>query len=192
MGRELELKFRATQAQQQALREAFDGFVTISMETTYFDTPAHDLSARHVTLRLRKENETCICTLKTPLPDGSRGEWECEASDISQGLEKLLTLGAPEDLCRLALAGVGPVCGAKFTRLATQVSTEEGSAELALDRGVLLGGGKEIPLCEIELEHKEGSEEATFTLGKLLAGRYGLQAEPKSKFRRAIDLVRGE
>ena len=192
MGRELELKFRATEAQQQALHQAFDGFVTIRMETTYFDTPAGDLSARHVTLRLRKENDACVCTLKTPLPDGSRGEWECEATDITQGLTQLLTLGAPEGLCRLALEGVQPVCGARFTRLASQVSTGEGTAELALDKGVLLGGGKEIPLCEIELEHKEGSEEATLTMAKLLANRYGLQTEGKSKFRRAIDLARGE
>ena len=33
MGREFELKFRATEAQQQALREHFDNFVTIRMET---------------------------------------------------------------------------------------------------------------------------------------------------------------
>lgn len=192
MGREFELKFRATDTQQQALQAAFENFVTIRMETTYFDTPAGDLSARHVTLRLRKENNSCICTMKTPLPDGSRGEWECEATDISRGLQTLLTLGAPEALCRLALEGVVPVCGAKFTRLATQVSTGEGSAELALDKGVLLGGGREIPLCEVEVEHKEGADKATLTLAKFLASRYGLEPEKHSKFRRAMDLAKGE
>lgn len=192
MGRELELKFRATETQQQALLSHFSDFVTIRMETTYFDTPTGALSARHVTLRLRKENELCVCTMKTPLPDGSRGEWECEAEDISRGLETLLTLGAPEDLCRLALSGVEPVCGAHFTRQAARVDTGEGSAELALDRGVLLGGNRQIPLCEIELEHKDGSEAATLTMARLLAVRHGLTAEPKSKFRRALDLAKGE
>ena len=192
MGREFELKFRATEAQQQALREHFDNFVTIRMETTYFDTPAGELSDRHVTLRLRKENDTCICTLKTPLPDGSRGEWECQAEDIGRGLENLLTQGAPEELCHLALAGVQPVCGAKFTRLATKVSTGEGFAELALDKGILLGGGRQLPLYEVEVEHKEGPDEATVTLAKLLATRYGLEAEGRSKFRRALDLAKGE
>jgi triphosphatase len=192
MGREFELKFRATEAQQQALQNAFENFVTIHMETTYFDTPAGDLSGRHVTLRLRKENDSCICTLKTPLPDGSRGEWECQAEDISRGLETLLTLGAPESLCRLALTGVQPVCGARFTRLATRVPTVDGFAELALDKGSLLGGGRTIPLCEVEVEHKEGSDEATLALAKLLVNRYGLEAEGRSKFRRAMDLAKGE
>jgi triphosphatase len=192
MGREFELKFRATEAQQQALQNAFENFVTIRMETTYFDTPAGDLSGRHVTLRLRKENDTCICTLKTPLPDGSRGEWECQAEDISRGLETLLTLGAPESLCRLALTGVQPVCGARFTRLAARVPTVDGFAELALDKGSLLGGGRTIPLCEVEVEHKEGSDEATLALAKLLVNRYGLEAEGRSKFRRAMDLAKGE
>lgn len=192
MGREFEVKFQATLEQQQALRQAFKGFVTIRMETTYYDTPAGELSARHVTLRLRKENDICVCTLKTPLPDGSRSEWECHADHIGDGLEALISLGAPEALCRLALQGVQPVCGAKFTRLATKVSTGEGFAELALDHGVLLGGRRQQPLCEIELEHKEGSEDATLTMAKLLANRYGLQPEAKSKFRRAMDLTKGE
>ena len=91
MGREFELKYRATAEQQTAIRAKFNGFREIAMETTYFDTPDSSLSARKMTLRLRKENAVTICTLKTPLPDGSRGEWECEATDIAAGVQELVT-----------------------------------------------------------------------------------------------------
>ena len=192
MGREFELKYVATAAQQQAIRDAFSDFQIFQMETTYFDTPEGSLSQRHVTLRLRKENGTSICTMKTPLPDGSRGEWECQADDIYKGAERLRTLGAPHDLCDLAAGGVTAICGARFTRLATRIPTADGMAELAIDSGILLGGGKEIPLCEVEIEHKSGSDQSTLELAAILATRFGLVREKRSKFRRALDLAKGD
>ena len=192
MGRELELKYAATPALQQAICEAFGGFSTIHMETTYFDTPDGALADRKATLRLRKENDVTLCTLKTPLPDGSRGEWECPAAEIYAGIALLCRQGAPEDLCRIAEGGVGIVCGARFTRLAAPLPTADGMAELALDRGILLGGGKEMPLCEVEIEHKAGSDRATLDLAAGIAQRFGLTPEERSKFRRALILAKGE
>ena len=65
-------------------------------------------------------------------------------------------------------------------------------AELALDSGVLLGGGKEIALQEVELELKAGSEEALLALAKTVAAAYELTPEQASKFRRALTLAQGE
>lgn len=192
MGREFELKFRTTETVQDAIASAFAGFRRIRMETTYFDTPDGALSARHITLRLRKENDITICTVKTPLAEGGRGEWECEATDIAAGLNQLVALGAPLQVAVLAAGGLVPVCGAKFTRLATQIPTSDGTAELALDRGVLLGGGREIPLCEVEVELKTGSDQAAVALAQALAAQYGLEPETGSKFRRALALAKGE
>lgn len=192
MGREFELKYRATATAQAAIREDFDGFREIAMQTTYFDTPDSALSARRITLRLRRENDMTICTVKTPLPDGSRGEWECQATDIATGLTGLVQCGAPVQIALLAEKGLVPVCGARFTRLAAQVQTADGTAELALDSGILLGGGKEMPLCEVEVELKTGSDTAVLAFAAALAEKYGLQPETKSKFRRALALAQGE
>ncbi len=192
MGREFELKFAATAEVQAAIGQAFGVFRKIAMETTYFDTADGALSARKVTLRLRKENDLCICTLKTPLPDGSRGEWECQATDITEGLTALVALGAPMEVLLLAQSGLQPVCGAKFTRLAAEVATADGTAELALDSGILLGGGKETGLCEVEVELKTGSDRAALAFANDLAATYGLQIEHRSKFRRALALAKGE
>lgn len=192
MGREFELKFRTTEVIQDAIASAFEGFRQIRMETTYFDTPDGALSDRHITLRLRRENDTTVCTVKTPSPNGGRGEWECEATDITAGLNQLVALGAPLQIAVLATGGLEPVCGAKFTRLAIQVPTADGTAELALDRGILLGGGREIPLCEVEVELKTGSDQAAVALARALAAQYGLEPENRSKFRRARALAKGE
>ena len=192
MGREFELKYAASPSAQEAIREDYGPWIVIAMETTYFDTPDDALSARHMTLRLRRENDTTVCTLKTPLPDGSRGEWECAATNIQDGIRALIVLGAPKLLAGLTVQGVLPRCGARFTRLAAQVPTADGTAELALDNGVLLGGDKEIPLCEVEIELKSGSETAVVTLAQQIAAHYQLTEEIKSKFRRAMDLAQGE
>lgn len=192
MGREFEKKYAASSQVQEAIAAAFPALQSIRMETSYFDTPNGALSARHMTLRLRRENELTICTLKTPLPDGSRGEWECHADTIDDGIRQLLRLGAPEILAQLTAGGVVLRCGARFTRRMTQIATSDGQAELALDQGVLLGGGRELPLCEVEVELKSGSEAACLAFAADLAARFALSEEPRSKFSRANALAQGE
>lgn len=192
MGREFELKYAATIGAQAAIRAKFGVFRKIAMETTYFDTPDGVLSAQKMTLRLRKENDAIICTLKTPLPDGSRGEWECQTTDITAGVQEVVRLGAPAKLLALAESGLIVACGARFTRLAAEIPTADGTAELALDNGVLMGGGKETPLCEVEIELKTGSDTAAKAVADAIATEFGLQEEPRSKFHRASQLAKGE
>ena len=61
--------------------------------------------------------------------------------------------------------------------------------ELALDQGVLLGRGKELPFAEVEVELKEGSDEVALAFAKALAEEFHLTEEPKSKFVRAMTLA---
>ena len=191
MGREFELKYMATEAILDAVAAEFGEFTAIAMETTYFDTPEHALSARHITLRRRMENSICVCTVKTPLADGSRGEWELEWIQTATMVEALIRSGAPAELAELTKNGISPVCGAKFTRLARTVTGDGWALEIALDRGVLTGGGKEIPLCELEVELKSGDDAAAIAFAEALAAKYHLQPQPKSKFRRAKALAEG-
>lgn len=192
MGLEFELKFAATPQAQAAIEQALSGsaaFTSIEMATTYYDTPGRDLSRRHCTLRRRLENGRSICTVKTPAGDIGRGEWEVEADSIEAAIPMLCKLGCQIDLLSLTAGGVEPVCGARFTRRCAVICQPDCSFELALDRGVLLGGGKEQPLCEIELELKSGSQAALIACAAALSRHYGLQRQTKSKFRRAMDLA---
>lgn len=192
MGKEFEIKFAATPAQLAELEAAFGPLPPISMETTYYDAADGSLSARHITLRRRLENGNAVCTVKTPLGGLGRGEWETCCEDITAAIPVLCKLGCAEDLISLTACGIVPVCGARFTRLAASLTAEGCTLELALDRGVLLGGGREMPLCEVEVELKEGSEEGALAFARHLAETYGLRSEKKSKFRRALDLAKEE
>lgn len=193
MGREFELKYRATQQAQAALKRDFPlRWQEISMETTYYDTPNRDLRQLRWTLRSRMENGVAVCTVKTPADDGGRGEWELCCGDIREAIPELCKLGAPRELLALTQNGLEAVCGAKFTRQAATLILEDCIVELALDSGLLLGGEKEMPLCEIEVEVKEGSEEAAVAFARDLAAKYVLTEEKHSKYRRALDLAKGE
>lgn len=193
MGVEYELKFRATPQILQTIDLATAGeSCTYQMQTTYYDTPEGALSQRFYTLRCRQENDTAVCTLKAPADGYGRGEWELECDDIHKAISELCKLGAPQDLITLTSPGVVPICGAKFKRIAKTIELAECTVELALDQGVLTGGRKEQPLCEIEVELKSGKPEYCLAYAQQLALAFGLQPERKSKFRRALALSRGE
>ena len=185
MGAEYELKYKGDLQVMENLPGPWD---TISMETTYYDTPSRTLSALHYTLRRRLENGISICTLKTPGTDGVRGEWETECENIAEAIPELCKLGCPTELPLLCAEGLLPLCGARFTRKTQLLTFPGGTAELALDTGVLFGKENELPLCEIELELKDGSREALDAFAEHFAAKYGLQPEHKSKFARALSL----
>ena len=189
MGREFELKYRADKAQLEEIAAVYGPFREIAMETTYYDAPSGVFSRLHWTLRRRLENGVSVCTLKSNLPDGSRGEWETECDRLLTAIPQLIALGAPEALLEYTRQGVVPTCGARFTRKAVTLPSGDGAVELALDRGVLLGGGKELPFAEAEVELKQGRDGDAVAFATELAARFGLIPEPKSKLRRALSLA---
>lgn len=190
MGRELEWKYATDAQTQDAIMHALSReWETVQMETTYFDTPARDLSARKWTLRHRSENGAHVCTLKTPGENGARGEWETQCAEITDAILVLCKLGAPQELATLARAGLHATCSARFTRTLTTLRTDESTIELALDCGMLCGGDCAEALCEVEIEHKHGDEAASARLAATIATQFHLSPEEKSKFQRANALA---
>lgn len=187
MGREVEWKYRCCPEAMEAIRQQFSPFITITMETTYFDTPDGVLQRKKWMLRRRLENGVAVYTLKTPLPDGSRGEWETEC-DPSEVIEKLCKLGAPAELKALTKSRLVEVCAARFTRLAALIELPRCTVELALDEGSFLAGGRKQPFRELEVEWKAGREADAAAFAQRLAERFHLETEPKSKAQRAMEL----
>ena len=192
MGIEFELKFRATPEILDAIEKDVRGEKRhFEMATTYYDTPDRKLKQVKYTLRRRLENGVSVCTLKTPADRLGRREYELECDTIEAALEKLCKLPELPQLAQLTAGGVRRVCGARFQRRAITVVMAEATVELALDLGVLTGGGVELPLCEVEVELKTGSREQATLYAQLLAAKYGLEPEKLSKFQRATMLAEG-
>ena len=185
MGIEFELKYRATPEMLAAVAQDVQGSTRhFAMATTYYDTPERALSRKNCTLRRRMENEASVCTLKMPAGKLGRAEFELECGSIQEAIPELCKLSGFRELEALATQ-LTEVCGARFRRRAITVDVGDCIVEVALDEGVLIGGGQEVPLCELEVELKSGSREAAAVYAKLLALRYGLVPERQSKFSRA-------
>ena len=191
MGAEYERKFRADPDTLHSVLTTFPArWQTIRMQTTYYDTPTGSISARRWTLRTRLENEVTVCTLKTPGQHNDRNEWEVEAESIEAAIPELCKLSGSPELSQLGAEGLVAICGARFIRRAGLFTLRHCTLEIALDEGVLLGGGRELPLVELEVELKSGSREAADAFAAQLADIYGLQEEPLSKFARALALYK--
>ena len=193
MGTEFECKFAAVPAQLEQIRLYLgDVTDTLRMETTYYDAPDRALSRRHWTLRRRLENGEPVCTLKTPAGGLGRNEFECRCETIGEAIPRLCALMGSRALLVLTAEGVSPICGARFTRQTFRIVREDFEAEVALDQGSLFGGSRETGLCEVEVELKHGPQEPMLAYARTLQAQFGLTVEPKSKFRRALDLAEGE
>ena len=191
MAQEFEVKYALpAKALYDALLEKFSHLPRVEkpMSAVYFDTETGDLSQRKWTLRLRQEGETSLLTMKNKGQGYARGEWEYPAASMENCAETLCALGAPAELKELLQKPLIPVCGARFTRVAMELALGETRAELALDRGELFRGETTLPLCELEVEWKEGRQEDVVAIAKALAEEFSLREEPKSKFQRAVEL----
>ena len=193
MGLEYEKKYRASRETLDLVDNALtEPSYPLEMETTYYDTPDGALSARRITLRRRFENGVSVCTLKTPTGTAARGEFQVEKAEITEAISELCKLSGFDELLTLTAKGVVPVCGAKFARTAREISFGNSTLEVAIDRGVLIGGSKELPLYELEVELLSGEPGDADLYGKLLAAKFSLSEEKLSKFRRALALAKGE
>lgn len=164
-------------------------FRYIRMNATYFDLPDGSLSEKHWTLRVRQENEKTVITCKTPTGGLGRNEWECEAQTLEEGIPALIALGAPKELADLPQDELLPVCGVQYTRITALLKlSESASCHICGDIGNLLNSGRQAPLCELELELADGTEEDLRAWAEELSARYHLQPETKSKFARAREL----
>ena len=202
MGQELEFKLavpdtRVLEAilfdkEVAAVRQ--ENYVLYDMATIYYDTEDRALSAKKWTLRLRQENFDLIATVKTPAgEDCVRGEWSCPAQTIEDAIPVLVEQGAPKALAVLTVKGVRPLCLARFSRRAAEVKFADGTVcELAGDVGVVAAGGNERPICEVEVELKEGNAQVAKAFAEELCDRFGLKEEPLSKFQRAASLMDNE
>lgn len=120
----------------------------------------------------------------------TRGECEVESAYLDEALPKLAALGAPQEIAALQPDALAPICGASFTRITAELRLSENtSCMICGDVGDLTGGGRTALLCELELELKQGSEEALSAFARALMDTYHLSEQPLSKLQRARALA---
>ncbi len=172
------------------------------LQARYFDTADGRLAARSVSLRLRREGDRWIQTVKALTPDLLRRlEHNVERMAPPGGepaLDVALHDGSPAGAAlRAALAGAG-ADGLLVERFHTEVDrlirlvTANGAkVELALDIGRVAAGDRHDAICELELELKSGPVSALYELAHRWSVDRGLWLSTVSKAERGGRLVQG-
>jgi inorganic triphosphatase YgiF len=202
MATETELKLLLAPAalerlSRHPLLSAADGQPPVPLLSTYYDTPTLELAEARVALRVRRQGERFIQTLKTQGQSSAglhrRGEWEWELE--GERLDPALLaaevwpaeLPPPEQLALMALFTT------EFERRLWWLRFQGAEIEVALDHGEVVCNcpdGRRLtdPISELELELKSGPTEPLFALAQRLGQQVELRPGAISKAQRGYRL----
>lgn len=156
----------------------------------YFDTPRHDLRKALIACRIRDESGQRVQTVKASTGDATaRNEWEQPA----QGETPDLTDVPLPRAVRKALAGapLEPMFAVNVERRIWLVTQGASLIEAAFDRGWIVADERSAPVCEFELELKQGDARDLFELARRLASDLPLDLDLRSKAQRGWNLKDG-
>jgi inorganic triphosphatase YgiF len=162
---------------------------------TYFDTVDRRLTAARVTLRVRDLGSRRIATVKRSLSTQAgihtREEWEVDLHAGDHPAD--WPAGAARDQALMALDGA-PLLPLMVIRTRRQYTyallADTQVAEISLDEGVILAGGRMAGFRELEVELlPEGTRADLDALIDALQSRFALIPESRGKKKRGLELL---
>jgi inorganic triphosphatase YgiF len=203
MQKETEIKLRVSRETLAALREHpllkkrnKSGWERRELMNQYFDTPERDLAQAKVALRLRKDGDEVIQTLKTRGQSvaglSERNEYDWNLPKAKLDVKKLDGECWPESLAELDKKTLKPIFTTDFVRERAEIAWGRGKTkvviEAALDLGHVVVGKQKEEICELELELREGEPAALLELAAELAETLALMPCDISKAERGYRL----
>ncbi|HYH37268.1 MAG TPA: CHAD domain-containing protein [Azospirillum sp.] len=198
--RETELKLAARPEDLPALRSApalgaASRAATSALESVYYDTPDQRLARQLVSLRVRRKGKRFVQTLKGPPFAGGglgRAEWECPVPGPALDLSLFTEPDARALLDSVGMEELQPMFTTAVQRTVRVLEGGGSVIEVAFDNGeIRTPAGAVLPLCEVELELKQGESKALFDLALELAKTAPLRLESRTKAARGFALAAG-
>ena len=203
MVKETEIKLRASRETLAALREHpllkkrnKSGWERRELFNQYYDSAERDLARAKVALRLRRDGEQYIQTLKSRGQSvaglSERNEWDWYLDKPKLDPKKLTDDCWPASLAELDKKSLKPIFTTDFVRERAEIAWGRGKAkvviEAALDLGKVIAGEREEEICELELELRQGEPQALLELAAELATDLPLMPFDISKAERGYRL----
>lgn len=201
MSIELEMKLAAKPEQISDIKQWLSQQLGVAVEwqssdlvNTYYDTESHKLREMKIGLRVRRDGENYIQSVKSEgrVVGGlyQRNESETQIPNANLDLELvedpylqiLLEEAQDEDGALRALFRTD------FLRQHSLVNYQESEIEVAIDSGEISHKGDNSAICEVELELKSGEASAIFDLSRRLIEAFSLVLSSESKAERGYRL----
>ncbi|WP_342643137.1 CHAD domain-containing protein [Rhodoligotrophos ferricapiens] len=156
MSDETEIKLAIPAEELAAVEGLFAQDPPAEVESTYFDTPDLLLRQHGIQVRVRRDGDALLQTVKLPDDQGSaltRAEHEIPIKRPTLKLDHLLS-AIPEALREeIAASELSPIFTTRFIRRRHRAGPD-GVVELAFDRGEITRGDQQVPILEVEAELK--------------------------------------
>lgn len=203
MPKETEIKLRASRETLAALRDHpllkkrnKSGWSQHELLNQYYDSVDRQLAAAKVALRVRRDGEQFIQTLKSRGQSvaglSERNEWDWQLPKAKLDPKKLTDECWPAALADFDKKQLQPIFTTDFVRQKAEIAWGRGKAkvviEAALDLGKVVAGEGEEEICELELELREGEPAALLELAAELAADLPLMPCDISKAERGYRL----
>ncbi len=203
MQKETEIKLRASRETLAALldhpllkKRNKSGWQRHELFNQYYDTPERELAQAKVALRLRRDGDQHIQTLKSRGQSvaglSERNEWDWYLDKAKLDTKKLTDDCWPAALAELDKKTLKPIFTTDFVREKAEIAWGRGKAkvviEAALDLGKVVVGKQSEEICELELELRQGEPEALLELAAELAADLPLMPCDISKAERGYRL----
>ena len=194
MGQEIELKLELSpDAKDELERQPWFGSAERRSQrqvSTYYDTPDRRLRGRGYTLRVRSVGDRFVQTVKS-LDGGAglfaRGEWEYQIERPEPDVGRL----SSTPLGHLEIDELEPVLESEIERTACRLHEHHSEIEVDVDDGRLTANGRELAVCEIEIELIRGEPQSAVALARRIAREVPVKLGVMSKAERGFALADG-
>ena len=200
---EMEIKLSASKESLKKLLDSSllkaamvpDSLQEKELENYYYDTASYKLFHEGIAYRIRKIDAGYVATVKTDDASQSgfseRKEYNVPVEEAIPTLEGFTELGLTTDLKKLLAEEELQILFKVLVRRQIRLLqiTPETLLEMAIDKGNIIVGKKKEKIEEIEFEIVKGTKSDLFEFVAALAMEIPLFIEPRSKFKRGIDLL---
>ncbi len=170
----------------------------VLMKAAYFDTDDYILSKNDIAMRVRMEGNRIVATLKWGgKSEGGlhiRGEINVPVNDQACFINPDPQIFSESEVGQELLSLIGfksvhSIIETNFIRSRFRVDDGNGIMEISIDQGEIITAEGTAPISELEIELFSGEQESLEEITKKIAGKYGLEAESKSKYARGLELL---
>ncbi|TCS61297.1 CYTH and CHAD domain-containing protein [Varunaivibrio sulfuroxidans] len=168
-----------------------------SLHALYFDTPAHDLADRRISLRVRKESRAYVQCLKSNTASDCNGfsrqekEWPVKRARLDPDLLKKDTR-AGRALADIDIDTLTAVFETDITRQSRVLVCADGTRmKCEVDRGRIVAGDADVTIHEMELEFVSGEITTFYDIARKIAQSVPVRLSLCSKACRGFSLASG-
>ena len=166
----------------------------IEMKAVYYDTESGFFRQHKIAYRIRQENKSIVATYKSGKVNKNGVFERIEVNRIVKTLNPDLSVFADEENIWEILKNVDnsrfeAIVITDFMRECIVLSWKNSQIEMALDLGKITGKNKNLPICEVELELKSGSEEDLLSLKDELIRKFNIEPSSVSKYHQGLILA---